>query len=152
MVYAYCMYYQRRVLGTQKAHKMHTFYRQYKVCIPVSSGDLAEGVSVWRAALGRHPSPVLVHGEAALHGALGEQPENRGPAPHHIHESRMKAAVKTKAKKTNDQASFVGSILKANMEVKAAIQLAYDLDETGMPCVCIGAELPSVLLNLPERV
>ena len=28
----------------------------------------------------------MVHGEAALHGALGEQPENRGPAPHHLHE------------------------------------------------------------------
>ncbi len=34
--------------------------------------------------------------------------------------------------------SFGGSILKANMEVEAAIQLAHDLDETGMPCVCIG--------------
>ena len=38
-------------------------------------------------------------------------------------ESRMKTvtAVKTKAKKTNNQASFGGSILKANMEVEAAI-------------------------------
>ena len=36
---------------------------------------------------------------------------------------------------TNSQASFGGSILKANMEVEAAIQLAHDLDETGMPCV-----------------
>ncbi len=53
---------------------------------------------------------------------------------------RMKtaAAVKAKAKKTNNQASFGGSILKANMEVEAAIELAHDLDETGhgMPCVC----------------
>ena len=55
-----------------------------------------------------------------------------------VTESRMKTAVKTKAKKTNNQASFGGSILKANMEVEAAIQLAHDLDETGMPCVCIG--------------
>ena len=51
-----------------------------------------------------------------------------------VTESRMKTAVKTKAKKTNNQASFGGSILKANMEVEAAIQLAHDLDETGMPC------------------
>jgi hypothetical protein len=29
----------------------------------------------------------------------------------------MKTAVKTKAKKTNNQASFGGSILKANIEV-----------------------------------
>ena len=54
-----------------------------------------------------------------------------------VTESRMKTAVKTKAKKTNNQASFGGSILKANMEVEAAIQLAHDLDETGMHCACI---------------
>ncbi len=55
----------------------------------------------------------------------------------------MKTAVKTKAKKTNNQASFGGSILKANMEVEAAIDLAHDsdLDETGMPCVCLGVGL-----------
>ncbi len=47
----------------------------------------------------------------------------------------MKTAVKTKAKKTNNQASFGGSILKANMEVEAAIELAHDLDETGMHCM-----------------
>ena len=29
---------------------------------------------------------LLVHGEAALHGALGEQLQNRGPVPHHLHE------------------------------------------------------------------
>ncbi len=40
--------------------------------------------------------------------------------------------------------SFGGSILKANMEVEAAIQLAQDLDETGMPCVCIGVGLLGV--------
>jgi hypothetical protein len=69
-----------------------------------------------------------------------------------VTESRMKTAVKTKAKKTNNQASFGGSILKANMEVEAAIQLAHDLDETGMPCVCIGVGLLGVLLDLPERI
>ena len=59
-----------------------------------------------------------------------------------VTESRMKTAVKTKAKKTNNQASFGGSILKANMEVEAAIELAHDLDETGiMPCLCIGVGL-----------
>jgi hypothetical protein len=64
----------------------------------------------------------------------------------------MRTAVKTKAKKTNNQASFSGSILKANMAVEAAIQLAHDLDETGMLCVCIGVGLLGVLLDLPERV
>ncbi len=31
---------------------------------------------------------LLVHGdsEVALHGALGEQLQNRGPVPHHLHE------------------------------------------------------------------
>ncbi len=52
--------------------------------------------------------------------------------------------------------SFGGSILKADMEVtvEAAIQLAHDLDETGMPCVCIGVGLLGFLLDfkLPERV
>ena len=49
-----------------------------------------------------------------------------------VTESRMKTAVKTKAKKTNNQASVGGSILKANMEVEAAVELAHDLDQTGM--------------------
>jgi hypothetical protein len=46
-----------------------------------------------------------------------------------VTEGRMKTAVKTKVKKTNNQASFGGSILKANMEVEAAIELAHDLDK-----------------------
>jgi hypothetical protein len=66
--------------------------------------------------------------------------------------ARFQIAVKTKAKKTNNQASFGGSILKANMEVEAVIELAHDLDKTGMPCVCIGVALLGVLLDLPERV
>ena len=45
---------------------------------------------------------------------------------------------------TNNQASY--------MEVEAAIQLAHDLDETGMPCVCIDVGLLGVLLDWPERV
>jgi hypothetical protein len=69
-----------------------------------------------------------------------------------VTESRMKTAVKTKAKKTNHQASFGGSILKANMEVEAAIQLAHDLDETGMPCVCIGVGLLGVLLDIVQTL
>jgi hypothetical protein len=36
----------------------------------------------------------------------------------------------------NNQASFGGSILKANMEMEAAIELAHDLDATGMHSVC----------------
>ncbi len=93
-----------------------------------------------------------MHEEAALHGALarGEQQENRGRALHHLHDchrepasgrrtrtpshgpSRMKTAVKTKVKKINNQALFGGSILKANMEVDVAIELAHGLDETGI--------------------
>ena len=69
-----------------------------------------------------------------------------------VTESRMKTAVKTKAKKTNNQASFGGSILKANMEVEAAIQLAHDLDETGMHCNCIALDCCFFLLGLPDRV
>jgi hypothetical protein len=51
----------------------------------------------------------------------------------------MKTAVKTKARKTNNQASFCGSILKANMEVEAAVELAHELDATGMHCACAGS-------------
>ena len=53
-----------------------------------------------------------------------------------VTESRMKTAVKTKARKTNNQASFGGSILKANMDLEAAVELAHDLDATGMHYVC----------------
>ena len=49
-----------------------------------------------------------------------------------VTESRMKTAIKTQARKTNNQASFGGSILKANMEVEAAVELAHDLDANGM--------------------
>jgi hypothetical protein len=52
-----------------------------------------------------------------------------------ITESRMKTAVKTKARKTNNQGSSGGSILKANMEVEAVVELAHDLDATGMHSV-----------------
>ena len=50
----------------------------------------------------------------------------------------MKSAVtgKTKAKKTNNQASFGGSLLKNNMEVEAAMELSRHQDETGSPMVC----------------
>ncbi len=62
-----------------------------------------------------------------------------------VTEGRMKtvtaAAVKTKAKKNNNQASFGGSILKNNMEVEAAIELAHDLDATGMHSVCFKVAL-----------
>jgi hypothetical protein len=38
-----------------------------------------------------------------------------------VTETRMKSAVKTKAKKTNNQASFGCSLLKNNMEVDEAM-------------------------------
>jgi UDP-N-acetylenolpyruvoylglucosamine reductase len=47
-------------------------------------------------------------------------------------ETRMKSAVKSKARKTNNQASFSGSLFKNNMEVEAAMELARHLDETGL--------------------
>ena len=85
-----------------------------------------------------------MHGEAALHGALGEQLQNCGLVPQHLRERHrepdeesLKTAVKTKAKKTNNQASLGGSILKANMEVEAAKELAHDLDQSGMHRVCL---------------
>ena len=48
-----------------------------------------------------------------------------------VTEGRYKSAVKTKARKTNNQASFGGSLLTKNMEVEAAIEMARHLDETG---------------------
>ena len=48
-----------------------------------------------------------------------------------VTEGRYKSAVKTKARKTNNQASFGGSLLQNNMEVEAAIEMARHLDETG---------------------
>ena len=44
----------------------------------------------------------------------------------------MKSAVKTPARKTNNQASFGGSILKNNMEVEAAMEMQRHLDETSL--------------------
>ena len=48
----------------------------------------------------------------------------------------MKSAVKTKAKQTNNQASFGGSILKNNMELEAAMEMQRHLDETSVHIVC----------------
>jgi hypothetical protein len=62
-----------------------------------------------------------------------------GAHPHHFYHSdgdRMKSAVKTKAKKTNNQASISGSLLKNNMEVEAAMEMQRHLDETGVHRVC----------------
>ncbi len=44
----------------------------------------------------------------------------------------MKTAVETPARKTNNQASFGGSLLKNNMEVEAAMEMQWHLDETGL--------------------
>ncbi len=54
----------------------------------------------------------------------------------------MKSAVKIKEHKsrgddkTDNQASFGGSLLKNNMEVEAAMELSRHLDETGLVQVC----------------
>jgi hypothetical protein len=48
----------------------------------------------------------------------------------------MKTAVKTPPRKTNNQASFGGSLLKNNMEVEAVMELQRHLDETGVHRVC----------------
>ncbi len=55
-----------------------------------------------------------------------------------VTETRMKSAVKTKAKKTNNQAMFGGSlrVLQHNMEVEAAMEMQRHLDETGVLQVC----------------
>ncbi len=55
-----------------------------------------------------------------------------------VTETRMKSAVKTKAKKTNNQALFGGSLLnlKNNMEVEAAMEMQWHLDETSVHIVC----------------
>ena len=49
-----------------------------------------------------------------------------------VTETRMKTAVKTPSRKTNNQASFGGSLLKNNMEVEAAMEMQRHLDETGL--------------------
>ncbi len=55
-----------------------------------------------------------------------------------VTEARMKSAVKTKTKKTNNQASFGGSLLKNDMDsdVEAAMEMQRHLDETGVQRVC----------------
>jgi hypothetical protein len=84
-----------------------------------------------------------LHGEAALDDALGGQLRSRGAHPDHLSstsvtERLMKTAVKTPSRKTNNQASFCGSLLKnnLNMEVEAAMELQWHLDETGVHRVC----------------
>ena len=54
-----------------------------------------------------------------------------------VTETRMKSAVKTKAHKTNNQASFGQSLIKNNVEVEAAMELSRHVDETGSPLVCM---------------
>ena len=61
-----------------------------------------------------------------------------------VTEGRYKSAVKTKARKTNNQASFGGSFLQNNMEVEAAIKMALHLDETGSQQVHTGFAKPFV--------
>ena len=49
-------------------------------------------------------------------------------------ENKMKDAVKKPSKnlQTNNHASFGGSLLKNNMDVKAAMEMQRHLDETGL--------------------
>ncbi len=54
----------------------------------------------------------------------------------HMHNAWYKTTVKTKARKTNNQASFGGSLLQNNMEAEAAIEMARRLDDTGLVLVC----------------
>ena len=56
-----------------------------------------------------------------------------------VTETRMKSAVtiKTKSRKTNNQASLGQSLFKNNMEAEAAMELSRHLDQTGSPTVCI---------------
>ena len=49
-----------------------------------------------------------------------------------VTETRMKSAIKIPSRKTNNQASFGGSLLKNNMEVEAAMELQGHLDESGV--------------------
>jgi hypothetical protein len=44
----------------------------------------------------------------------------------------MKKSVKTPARKTNNQASFGGSLLRNNMDVEAAMEMKLHLNETGL--------------------
>jgi hypothetical protein len=77
-----------------------------------------------------------LHGEAALDEALGGQLRHRGAHPNHHHLRDVEPEengppVKTPSRKTNNQASFGGSLLKNNMEVEA-MELQRNLDETGV--------------------
>ena len=51
-----------------------------------------------------------------------------------VTENKMKEAVKKPSKnlKTNNHASFGGSLLKNNMDVEAAMEMQLHLDETGL--------------------
>ena len=53
-----------------------------------------------------------------------------------VTESRMKMAVKTPARKTNNQASFGGSILKNNMEVEGHWRRRWSCSGTWTKQVC----------------
>jgi hypothetical protein len=49
-----------------------------------------------------------------------------------VTENKMKDAIKKPSKKTNNHASFGGSLLKNNMDVEAAMEMQRHLDETGL--------------------
>ena len=73
------------------------------------------------------------------------QPETPHRMTHSLHGGNdtglnnvYKSSVKTKARKTNNQASFSSSLLQNNIEVEEAIELARHLDETGLHRVLTG--------------
>ena len=59
-----------------------------------------------------------------------------GPVPHRLHERHREPDEDSRQDQgEEDQQPGLGpggSILKANMEVEAAVELAHDLDQTGM--------------------
>ena len=73
------------------------------------------------------------------------QPETPHRMTHSLHGDKdtglnnvYKSSVKTKARKTNNQASFSSSLLQNSIEVEEAIELARHLDETGLHRVSTG--------------
>ena len=88
-----------------------------------------------RAVQERDVSLLVLHGKASLHDTLGGKLRNRGAHPDHLHlrdGDPDENGRQDPARKTNNQASFGGSILKNNMEAEAAMELQRHLDETGV--------------------
>ena len=81
---------------------------------------------------------LLVHREAALHGALGEQLwACAAPSPRTSPRAGWRQPSRPRRRRPTTRPRSAAASSRPTCRVEAVVELAHDLDQTGMHCVCL---------------